>query len=132
MGETMTSKPTHELVGHDHPRKDGAARVTGREIYSVDVSLPRMLHGRILGSPYAHAIVKSIDASAAVAMGATVVTFADVPQAPTIGAVLVFSSSGVDSRDEPTDSGVTTRPRSPAVHGVGATRRPGSALPMVM
>jgi xanthine dehydrogenase molybdenum-binding subunit len=40
-----------------------------------------MLYGRILGSPYAHAIVKSIDASAAVAMGATVVTFADVPQA---------------------------------------------------
>ena len=39
-----------------------------------------MLHGRILGSPYAHAIVKSIDAAAAVAMGATVVTFADVPR----------------------------------------------------
>jgi len=91
-----------------------------------------MLHGRILGSPYAHAIVKSIDASAAVAMGATVVTFADVPHALTIGAVLVFSSSGVDPRDEPADSGITTRPRSPAVHGVGATRGPGSALPMVM
>ncbi|MEI6171327.1 MAG: xanthine dehydrogenase family protein molybdopterin-binding subunit, partial [bacterium] len=69
-----------ELVGHDYRRKDGVARVTGAERYSVDVSLPRMLHGRILGSPYAHAIVKLIDASAAVAMGATVVTFADVPQ----------------------------------------------------
>jgi CO/xanthine dehydrogenase Mo-binding subunit len=69
-----------------------------------------MLHGRILGSPYAHAIVKSVDASAAVAMGATVVTFADVLHAPTISAVLAFSSSGVDARDEPADSGVTTRP----------------------
>jgi xanthine dehydrogenase molybdenum-binding subunit len=81
MGETMTSKLTHELVGCDHPRKDGVARVTGAERYTVDIDLPRMLHGRILGSPYAHAIVKSIDASAAIAMGATVVTFADVPQA---------------------------------------------------
>ena len=76
----MTTKPMHELVGHDHPRKDGVARVTGAERYTVDVSLPRMLHGRIVGSPYAHAIVKSIDASAAVAMGATVITFADVPR----------------------------------------------------
>jgi len=77
----MTKTVNHELLGRDFARKDGVARVTGREIYSVDVSLPRMLHGRILGSPYAHAIVKSIDASAAIAMGATVVTFADVPQA---------------------------------------------------
>ena len=77
----MTKRVDHELLGRDFARKDGIARVTGQERYTVDVSLPRMLHGRILGSPYAHAIVKSIDASAAVAMGATVVTFADVPQA---------------------------------------------------
>jgi len=76
----MAEKREFQLLARDFPRKDAIARVTGREIYSVDVSLPRMLHGRILGSPYAHAIVKSIDVSAAVAMGATVVTFADVPQ----------------------------------------------------
>lgn len=76
----MSSGRQLTLVGQDLARKDAVARVTGAERYSVDVSLPRMLHGRILGSPYAHAIVKSIDASAAVAMGATVVTFADVPQ----------------------------------------------------
>jgi len=76
----MTKTARHELLGRDFARKDGVARVTGAERYTVDVILPRMLHGRILGSPYAHAIVKSIDASAAVAMGATVVTFADVPQ----------------------------------------------------
>ena len=84
----MTGNRAFELVGHDFARKDSVARVTGAERYSVDVSLPRMLHGRILGSPYAHAIVKSIDASAAIAMGATVVTFADVPRVPTISAVL--------------------------------------------
>ena len=74
-------KTRFELLGRDFHRKDAVARVTGQERYTVDVSLPRMLHGRILGSPYAHAMVKSIDVSAAVAMGATVVTFADVPQA---------------------------------------------------
>ncbi len=68
------------LLGRDYPRSDSVARVTGREVYTVDVSLPRMLHGRILGSPYAHAIVKSIDTSEAEAMGATVLTFADVPK----------------------------------------------------
>ena len=77
----MTERVDHGLLGRDFARKDGIARVTGQERYTVDVSLPRLLHGRILGSPYAHAIVKSIDASAAVAMGATVITFADVPQA---------------------------------------------------
>lgn len=77
----MAGERSFGLVGHDFARKDSVARVTGREIYSVDVSLPRMLDGRVVASPYAHAIVKSIDTSAAVAMGAMVVTFADVPQA---------------------------------------------------
>ncbi|MCX6093230.1 MAG: molybdopterin-dependent oxidoreductase [Candidatus Bipolaricaulota bacterium] len=76
----MEKKAQFELLAHDFPRKDGIARVTGREIYSVDVSLPRMLHGRVVASPYAHAIVKSIDTSAAEALGAVVLTFADIPK----------------------------------------------------
>jgi xanthine dehydrogenase molybdenum-binding subunit len=39
-----------------------------------------MLHARILASPYAHAVVRSIDTTAAEAMGVTVITFADVPK----------------------------------------------------
>jgi len=76
----MGTKQAFELLGHDLARKDGVARVTGAERYSVDVSLPRMQYGRVVASPYAHAIVKSIDTSAAEAMGATVLTFADVPK----------------------------------------------------
>ncbi len=76
----MEKKTQFELLAHDFPRKDGIARVTGRETYSVDVSLPRMLHGRVVASPYAHAVVKSIDTSAAEAMGAMVLTFADIPK----------------------------------------------------
>ena len=69
-----------QVVGKSFPRKDAVARVTGRERYTVDISLPRMLHGRILASPYAHANVLSIDTSIAEAMGVTVITFSDIPK----------------------------------------------------
>ena len=68
------------ILGKVTPRKDGIARVTGQEKYTVDISLPRMLHGRILSSPYAHARVKHIDVSAAEALGAVCITFDDIPQ----------------------------------------------------
>ena len=68
------------VVGKVTPRKDGVARVTGQEQYTVDIRLPRMLYGRAVCSPYAHARIKSIDTSAAEAMGAVVLTFEDIPQ----------------------------------------------------
>lgn len=37
-------------------------------MFTFDVHLPRMLHGKILRSPYAHAKVLSIDTSAAEAL----------------------------------------------------------------
>jgi len=76
----MTRDRRFELLGVDYPRSDAVARVTGREVYTVDVSLPRMLHGRVLASPHAHAIVKSIDVSEAEALGVTCITFDDVPK----------------------------------------------------
>ncbi len=69
-----------DTLGKESRRKNAVARVTGRERYSVDVVLPRMLHGRVLVSPYAHARIASIDASEAEAMGAVVLTFDDIPQ----------------------------------------------------
>jgi xanthine dehydrogenase molybdenum-binding subunit len=64
-----------KVLGRASRRKNAVARVTGREIYSVDVALPRMLHGRVLISPYAHARIRHIDASEARAMGAVVIAF---------------------------------------------------------
>jgi xanthine dehydrogenase molybdenum-binding subunit len=69
-----------KVLGKVTRRKDGIAKVTGQERYTRDISLPRMLHGRILSSPYAHARIKSINVNAAEAMGAVVITFDDVPQ----------------------------------------------------
>ena len=73
-------KRSFNVLGKAARRKDGVARVTGREKYTPDIRLPRSLHGRILSSPYAHARIKSIDASAAEALGAVVLTWDDVPQ----------------------------------------------------
>ncbi|MGD8966481.1 MAG: xanthine dehydrogenase family protein molybdopterin-binding subunit, partial [Anaerolineae bacterium] len=69
-----------KVLGRASRRKNAVARVTGRETYSVDVTLPRMLHGRVLISPYAHARIKHIDAREAEALGAVVVTFDDIPK----------------------------------------------------
>jgi xanthine dehydrogenase YagR molybdenum-binding subunit len=50
------------------PRADVVDKVTGRVEYTVDVSLPGMLHGRIVRAPLAHAQIIEVDATAAVAM----------------------------------------------------------------
>lgn len=44
---------------------DGIAKVTGRAVYTFDVSLPNMLYGKILRSPYPHAKILNIDTSQA-------------------------------------------------------------------
>lgn len=69
----------HRILGQNTHRKDGIAKVTGRELYASDINLPRMWHARVLRSPYAHARIKSINAEAAKALGAVVLTYADVP-----------------------------------------------------
>lgn len=47
---------------------DGIAKVTGKAMYTFDVSLPQMLHGKILRSPYAHAKILNINVSKALSL----------------------------------------------------------------
>jgi xanthine dehydrogenase molybdenum-binding subunit len=75
----MSNKPAFKVLGRDTPRQDGVAKVTGREIFASDVTLPNMLYGRILKSPYAHAKVKSMDVSKAEAMGVVTLTPDEIP-----------------------------------------------------
>ena len=58
----------HAVVGRSVPRSDAPAKVTGRAIFTEDILLPGLLHGRILGSPHPHALITSIDTSAAEAL----------------------------------------------------------------
>jgi CO/xanthine dehydrogenase Mo-binding subunit len=56
------------LLGRSIPNLDGVALVTGQAGYTVDLTLPRMVHGRIVRSPHAHARILGVDASAALAV----------------------------------------------------------------
>ncbi|HEY8768489.1 MAG TPA: hypothetical protein VIP09_14705, partial [Dehalococcoidia bacterium] len=51
----------HKYVGKPARRIEGPAKVTGRTIFADDMKLPRMLHAKVLGSPYAHAHIRSIN-----------------------------------------------------------------------
>lgn len=54
------------------PRVDALEKVTGEAKYTVDVKLEGQLEGKILRSPHPHAIVQSIDSSAALALDGVV------------------------------------------------------------
>ena len=73
---------TFSCVGKPLTRPDVAAKATGAAEYGADVTLPGMLIGRILTSPYAHANVVKIDTSKAKALPgvAAVITYEDVPK----------------------------------------------------
>ncbi|MCI0436795.1 MAG: molybdopterin-dependent oxidoreductase [Gemmatimonadetes bacterium] len=69
------------LIGRRLRKVDGAGKVTGAAIYADDITLPGMLHGRILRSPHPHARILSIDTSAAEQLPGVlaVVTGAEMP-----------------------------------------------------
>jgi 4-hydroxybenzoyl-CoA reductase alpha subunit len=69
-------------VGHSLPRIDAADKVSGRAIYTADMALPGMVHGRIMLSPIAHGLIKRIDVSRALALPGVlaIITGRDVPE----------------------------------------------------
>jgi xanthine dehydrogenase molybdenum-binding subunit len=89
-----------KLVGQNYSTPDLRAKVTGRARYAEDFRTPGMLYARLLLSPYSHARVRSIDASAALAMpGVKAILTADEVPGP---------------KDQVNDAGQTIRanPRS--------------------
>ncbi len=64
----MKSSQAYNVVGRPEIRLDGADKVTGKAVYTVDVELPGMTHGKILRSPYAHARIKRVDGRKAEAL----------------------------------------------------------------
>ncbi len=76
------SNQEFNVVGSRPIRHDGNDKVTGRARYSADMTLPRLLHGKILRSPHAHARIISIDPGRALALPGVkaVVTSADFAQ----------------------------------------------------
>ncbi len=77
----MSGFSDFSIIGKPVALIDSAGKTTGQGKYADDLSLPGMLIGKILHSPYPHAILKSIDASRALALDGvvTVVTGKDAP-----------------------------------------------------
>lgn len=114
------------------PRHEARAKVTGQAEYTVDVHLPEMLAVAILRSPYAHAKVRKVDWSLALAqpgvagvvdlmMGATTLRY--------VGQEIV----GLAAVDERTARAALTRVAVeyeilPAAIGMAAARAPGAPV----
>ncbi len=75
------AEPKFGVVGRALRKVDGLAKATGQAVYTDDIVLPGMLHAKILRSPHAHAKIRSIDSSKALALEGVkaVITGADMP-----------------------------------------------------
>jgi xanthine dehydrogenase molybdenum-binding subunit len=83
MADTNASRNgDFRVIGTRPIRHDGLEKVTGRALYGGDYSLPGMLHGKVLRSPHAHAVIKSIKVDRALTHPGVhaVITGADFPE----------------------------------------------------
>ena len=55
----------YSIIGKPTRNVDGAAKVTGEAVFTFDMTLPNMLYGKLLRSPYPHARIVSIDSGEA-------------------------------------------------------------------
>src|SRR5512132_4045084 len=55
-------------IGRSVPRRDAGEKLRGKAQFAGDIVVPRMLHGKVLRSPFPHARLTAVDASGAEAM----------------------------------------------------------------
>ena len=79
----VLSEVEYRVVGKRPVRPDGVDKVAGRARYGADIAPTGVLHGKMLRSPHAHALIKSIDTSKAEALPGVmaVITAKDLPVA---------------------------------------------------
>ncbi|NJM41847.1 MAG: molybdopterin-dependent oxidoreductase, partial [Anaerolineae bacterium] len=84
-GQAVTPLPEVKrpmsAISQPKPRPDAVAKVKGTGIYADDIYIEGMLHAKALRSKYPHALIKSIEASAAKGLAGVVavLTHDDVP-----------------------------------------------------
>lgn len=89
-----------KVISRNLTKVEAEAKVRGELVFSSDVVLPKMLHLKVLRSPYAHALVKKIDTSKAEKLPGVkaVFTHKDVPKHSVWRSyVLRYSASTRDS-----------------------------------
>jgi len=104
---------TYRWVGKAVSRPDARDKVTGATRYMSDLNFPDMLWGKVLRSPYPHALIKAIDTSAAEKLKGVhaVLTARDVPG---------LNGYGIDVQDQPALAGDKVRFAGDAVALVAA------------
>ena len=81
VAEENRVKQSYKYVGTRPVRHDGLEKVNGKARFAADITKPRMIHGHVLRSPYAHARILSIDTTEAEVMPGVkaVVSASDFP-----------------------------------------------------
>ncbi|MFA7249104.1 MAG: xanthine dehydrogenase family protein molybdopterin-binding subunit [Dehalococcoidia bacterium] len=76
-----TTAGEYRVIGQSPIRPDGIDKVTGHANFGADIKLPGMAYARLKTSPHAHAIIKKIDCSRALALPGVlaVITGQDFP-----------------------------------------------------
>ncbi|MBI5250375.1 MAG: xanthine dehydrogenase family protein molybdopterin-binding subunit [Desulfomonile tiedjei] len=71
----------YRFIGKATQRRDAVEIVTGTALYLDDLRFQNLLHGKVLRSPHAHALIKKIDKSKAEALPGVkaVLTWQDIP-----------------------------------------------------
>jgi nicotinate dehydrogenase subunit B len=75
---TVKSPAAFRLIGRAVPWKGAREAVTGKSIYTGDITLPGMLCARLVRPPAHGAVLKRVDTSAAEKAGATVIRAGDL------------------------------------------------------
>src|SRR3990172_2283316 len=81
MSQNGSNKKPLNVVGKPFRKVDARAKCTGQTKFADDIVLPRMLYAKILRSHVAHALIRNIDTSKALALKGViaVVTGRDMP-----------------------------------------------------
>ncbi|MDK2953830.1 MAG: putative selenate reductase molybdopterin-binding subunit [Kosmotoga sp.] len=81
MFETLNSKE-FKVINKSIKKVDGRGLVRGKPVYAGDLDIPNALHVKLVRSPHAHAIIKKIDKTKALAIPGVVavITYEDLPR----------------------------------------------------
>jgi len=103
--------PRFDVVGHNEPKVDAHALITGKPVFVADMELDGSLHIAFLTSPHAHARITDIDVSDAEALDGVVLvlTYENTP-------TTMYTTAG---QGYPEPSPYDTRMFNPTVRFVG-------------
>jgi CO/xanthine dehydrogenase Mo-binding subunit len=94
----MAEAVDYKQIGSRPVRPDGVDKVTGRARFGADLVLPNMIYGKVLRSPHAHARIKSVDVSGALAIDGVMaaISGSDFPGGTSGGEVVGEGGGTVD------------------------------------